>query len=171
MDGNDETSKGLQDVVLRSLGLGTRIAATVLVALLGSLFLGLWADRALGIGPYAVLTSLALGTVVAVAGCYRIMTSAVQGLNVSGAAEQGATLPAGGPARGLAFAAQIGLIAVAPLLTGLLLGQWLDEWLGTSPWLTLALVMLGAIGGSFGVWRLSSAFLKQSTAGMDKEER
>jgi ATP synthase protein I len=170
MDGSEETSKGLQDAVVHSLGLGTRIAATVLVALLAALFLGLWADRTFGIEPYATLASLAVGTLVAVLACYRAMTSVLQDLKVSAdTPSQAATLQAAGAARGLAFAAQIALVAVAPPLIGLLLGQWLDGWLGTSPWLTVILVTLGVAGGAFGLWYLSSAFLKQSTRGSEEE--
>ena len=59
----------------------------VVVAVVGGLFLGLWIDRKLGTSPSATLLLLGLGTLVAVIGCYRAMTSAAAGL--AGGQEEG----------------------------------------------------------------------------------
>jgi ATP synthase protein I len=50
--------------------------------------------------------------------------------------------------RALSFLSQIGVTVVACLLIGVFAGKFLDEWLGTSPWLVLIFSMLGA-GAAF----------------------
>lgn len=163
MDAGNEQGNELQAIILRSLGLGIQIAVVVVVAVLGSLFLGLWIDRQLGISPWATLLLLGLGTLVAVIGCYRVVAPVVAHLTAGQEVERGE------PLRSLAFVAQVGLVAIAPLLVGLFLGLWLDGRLGTRPWVTLTLAMVGAVVGLVGVYRLSSTFLKRMTKG-DQEE-
>lgn len=46
--------------------------------------------------------------------------------------------------RGLAQLSQIGITIVVTVLVGVLLGRFLDNWLGTSPWLLLVFSLLGA---------------------------
>ena len=38
------------------------------------------------------------------------------------------------------------------ILGGLLIGYFLDRWLGTSPWLIIAVTMLGIYSGSLRLW-------------------
>ncbi len=52
--------------------------------------------------------------------------------------------------RALAYFSQIGVTIAASILTGVLLGKYLDLWLGTSPWLLLTFSLLG-VGASFKV--------------------
>lgn len=52
--------------------------------------------------------------------------------------------------RALAYFSQIGVTIAASILTGVLLGKYLDLWLGTSPWLLLSFSLLG-VGASFKV--------------------
>lgn len=47
----------------------------------------------------------------------------------------------------------VGLQFAAAIVLFLLLGQWLDEKLGTSPWLLLLGVMTGAGAGFYSLWR------------------
>lgn len=44
----------------------------------------------------------------------------------------------------LAYFSQIGVTMGASIIIGVLLGKYLDEWLGTSPWLLLIFSLLGA---------------------------
>jgi ATP synthase protein I len=169
MDAGNEQENDLLAIILRSLGLGAQIAGVVVVAVLGGLFLGLWIDRKLGSSPWATLLLLGLGTLVAVTGCYRVVAPVVARLTAGQEVEWGADLSWRELLSSLAFVAQVGLAAVAPLLVGLFLGLWMDEWLGTRPRLTLTLTVMGAAAGLVGAWRLSSAFLKQMTKS-DQEE-
>ncbi|TET50634.1 MAG: hypothetical protein E3J64_08000, partial [Anaerolineales bacterium] len=73
MDGEQEQGIDPLTIILRSLGLGTQSAGVVVVAVLGTLFLGLWVDRRLGVSPWATLLALGLGTLVAVMGSYRVL--------------------------------------------------------------------------------------------------
>lgn len=50
--------------------------------------------------------------------------------------------------RALAYFSQIGVTIAASILTGVLMGKYLDLWLGTSPWLLLTFSLLG-VGASF----------------------
>ena len=173
MDAGNEQGNDLQAIVFRSLGLGAQIAGVVVVAVLGGLFLGLWIDRELGSSPWATLLLLGLGTLVAVIGCYRAMTSAAASLAVGQEegeeVKQEAGLSGGEFLRPLAFVVQVGLVIIAPPLVGLFLGLWVDGWLDTRPWMTLTLTVAGAVAGLVGVWRLSSTFLKRTTRDNQEE--
>lgn len=46
--------------------------------------------------------------------------------------------------RALAQVSQIGITMAATVLAGILLGKYLDAWLGTAPWLLLVFSLLGA---------------------------
>lgn len=47
----------------------------------------------------------------------------------------------------IASASVVGLNLVSATFVGLAMGYWLDRWLGTSPWLLLAFLVLGIIAG------------------------
>jgi F0F1-type ATP synthase assembly protein I len=159
----DDQGNDLQAIIFRSLGLGIQIAGVVVVAVLGSLFLGLWIDRKLGSSPWATLLLLGLGTLVAIIGCYRAMAPVIAHVAAGQKVEWES------PLSSLVVVARIGLVVITPLLLGLFLGLWLDGRLETRPWLTLTLAVVGAVGGLVGAWHLSSAFLKRMTEG-DREE-
>jgi len=40
---------------------------------------------------------------------------------------------------------QLGVTAIACVICGILIGYWLDRWLGTSPWLLAVFSLLGII--------------------------
>ena len=50
--------------------------------------------------------------------------------------------------RSLSFLSQIGVTIVACIVIGILIGRFLDNILGTSPWLLLIFIFLG-IGAAF----------------------
>ena len=55
---------------------------------------------------------------------------------------------------GLAYAAAISLFAA--VVSGLILGWLLDRWLGTSPWLLVVGLVLGAAAGFYEFLRASA---------------
>lgn len=167
--GNDLQAIDLQAIIFRSLGLATQISIVVVVAVLGSMFLGLWIDHKLGSSPWAVLLSLGLGTLVAVTGCYRVVAPVAARLAAGQEVEWGAALSWKESLRSLAFVAQVGLVIITPLLIGLFLGLWVDGWLGTRPWVVLILMVVGSVVGLVSAWRLSSTFLKRMTQGSQEK--
>jgi len=63
------------------------------------------------------------------------------------------------PKSPLAHAGSVGKIAsglVLPILAGFFLGNRLDEWLGSAPWLTLLLLMLGVAAGFGWLYTIST---------------
>jgi F0F1-type ATP synthase assembly protein I len=52
------------------------------------------------------------------------------------------------------LAASLGFSIVATLVVCIAAGLLLDEWLNTSPWLTLTGVALGLIGAGYQLWEL-----------------
>ena len=158
MDTRNEQGIDLQAIIFHSLGLATQISIVVIVAVLGSMFLGLWIDRKLGSSPWAV------------AGCYRVVAPVAASLVAGQEDEWKVALSWKQFLRSMAFAVRIGLVTSAPPLAGLFLGLWLDDWLDTRPWVTLTLTVGGSIAGLVGAWRLSSTFLKRMTQSSSQEE-
>jgi ATP synthase protein I len=65
----------------------------------------------------------------------------------------GRTKPEGAGRGGLGFAMRIGVELVAALIVGVAIGYFLDQWLGTKPWLMLLGFVLGSVAGFLGVYR------------------
>ena len=57
-----------------------------------------------------------------------------------------------GPPSGLEFAG-LGFQFAAAIILFLLLGKWLDDKLGTDPWLLVTGVIVGAAGGFYSMYR------------------
>ena len=51
------------------------------------------------------------------------------------------------PWRALGRVGMLGTTLVAATVVGLVLGYWLDRWLGSSPWLTMLGTLLGIAAG------------------------
>ena len=66
--------------IFRSLTLATRVGVMVVLSILGSLFLGLWIDSKLHSRPWATLICIAVGTMVAIVGTYRLARSFMEQL-------------------------------------------------------------------------------------------
>ncbi len=47
----------------------------------------------------------------------------------------------------------LGFEIVVPLIAGVFLGNWLDRWLGTRPWLLVVGAILGMAAGFFNFFR------------------
>lgn len=54
----------------------------------------------------------------------------------------------------LSLIGQVGVMMVVFILLGLVVGQWIDARLGTSPTFTLALMMLGVGAGGWSIARM-----------------
>ena len=68
----------------------------------------------------------------------------------------GRTKPEGDGRSGLGFAMRIGVELVAALIVGVAIGYFLDQWLGTKPWLMLLGFVLGSVAGFLGVYRAAT---------------
>lgn len=55
--------------------------------------------------------------------------------------------------RNLSMIGALGWLIVTPTLIGVLLGRWLDVWLGTGIFWSGALIMLGAALGGYLAWQ------------------
>ncbi len=53
----------------------------------------------------------------------------------------------------LAVGSQLGLSIALPVILGLAVGYWLDTRLGTLPWITLLLVLIGTVSGPIIAYR------------------
>ncbi|HLG50026.1 MAG: AtpZ/AtpI family protein [Chloroflexi bacterium] len=62
----------------------------------------------------------------------------------------------------VALISQLGFTLVASILLGLVLGLWIDAQLGTRPWATLILSLLGILAGSFAAYRLVARSIEQA---------
>ena len=68
----------------------------------------------------------------------------------------GRTEPESDGRSGLGFAMRIGVELVAALIVGVAIGYFLDQLLGTNPWLMLLGFVLGSVAGFLGVYRAAT---------------
>jgi ATP synthase protein I len=54
------------------------------------------------------------------------------------------------------IAASLGTVFVSYVAAGLLIGYFLDRWLGTSPWLFLLFFAIGVGGAIYNVFKLAA---------------
>lgn len=64
-----------EKIIFRSLALATQVGLMVVSSILVCLFLGLWIDGKLDTRPWVTLILIAVGTLVAIAGTYRLARS------------------------------------------------------------------------------------------------
>ena len=64
--------------------------------------------------------------------------------------------------RSLGLAAQVGLTVVGSIIICLFLGMWIDARLGTTPWATLILTIVGVLVGSLSTFRAASSIVQQA---------
>lgn len=55
----------------------------------------------------------------------------------------------------LSLVGQVGATVVVLILIGLVVGQWIDARLNTSPGFTLFFIFLGMVAGLWGIYRLA----------------
>jgi ATP synthase protein I len=61
-----------------------------------------------------------------------------------------------GSAKGVGLGMRVVTELLAGVLGGLIVGWFLDRWLGTSPWLLITLLVLGVAAAFRNVWKLAS---------------
>ena len=69
--------------------------------------------------------------------------------------------------RMLGVLSTVGLTMVFATVVGLYIGLKLDEWLGTSPWLTALFLLFGIIAG----FRNLFVYAKRSQQALDKQDK
>jgi F0F1-type ATP synthase assembly protein I len=63
----------------------------------------------------------------------------------------------------------LGLEMGAAVVIGLLIGQALDRWLGTAPWLTAFFLVLGFAAAVRSVWRAARSSLSKDQEGPEDD--
>ena len=58
----------------------------------------------------------------------------------------------------LSLAFRVAVEIVSAVVIGFILGWFLDDWLGTKPWLMLTFVVIGFAAGVLNVYRMASGF-------------
>ena len=53
-----------------------------------------------------------------------------------------------------ALAVSVSTNLAAPIIGGILLGYWLDQWLNTKPWFVLSGTLLGTTGAFLALYRI-----------------
>lgn len=72
--------------------------------------------------------------------------------------------------RTLGFLSSVGISMVAATFIGLAMGYYLDQWLETSPWLTLAFLLLGIVSGFRNIFILTARELRRQQGDDDQEK-
>ena len=67
-------------------------------------------------------------------------------------------------------AAQVGTTLVAAIFVGWLIGQALDKWLHTGPWLMLVFTLMGIAAGFIQMYRLVMAISRDEDAESNRRE-
>ncbi len=63
--------------------------------------------------------------------------------------------------KSLGFLSSVGICMVASILIGMVMGYYLDRWLGTAPWFLLIFLVLGIISGFRNIFILTERELKR----------
>ena len=63
--------------------------------------------------------------------------------------------------KSLGFLSSVGICMVASCLIGLAMGYYLDQWLDTSPWLTMIFLGFGVASGFRNIFILTSRELRR----------
>jgi uncharacterized protein YneF (UPF0154 family) len=70
----------------------------------------------------------------------------------------------------LAVGSQVGLSIALPVIAGLALGYWIDMRLGSLPWITLLLTLIGTAIGPFITYRWVISSVQRRLERKDEEE-
>ncbi len=63
--------------------------------------------------------------------------------------------------RSVGFLSSIGISMVLCTFIGMAMGYYLDKWLGTTPWLTLAFLLFGIVAGFRNIFVLTAQELRR----------
>jgi ATP synthase protein I len=67
----------------------------------------------------------------------------------------------GNPWKAGLIVASVGIEMAAAILIGYLVGSYLDELLGTEPWLFYTFLIIGILAGFKGLWRTAKRYWPQ----------
>jgi ATP synthase protein I len=73
--------------------------------------------------------------------------------------------------KSLGFLSSIGISMVAATIIGLAMGYYLDQWLETSPWLTLIFLLFGIIAGFRNMFILTRREVRRQQEQDDRDNR
>lgn len=73
--------------------------------------------------------------------------------------------------KSLGFLSSIGISMVASTIIGLAMGYYLDQWLETSPWLTLIFLVFGIIAGFRNMFILTRREVRRQQEQDERENR
>lgn len=71
--------------------------------------------------------------------------------------------------KSLGFLSSVGISMVASTFIGLAMGYYLDEWLNTSPWMTLIFLGFGIVSGFRNIFILTERELKRQAQETEKK--
>jgi len=63
--------------------------------------------------------------------------------------------------KSLGFLSSVGICMVASILIGMIMGYYLDRWLGTEPWLLLVFLGFGIVSGFRNIFILTERELRR----------
>jgi len=66
--------------------------------------------------------------------------------------------------RKLAELSSLGLMLPSSIIVGLVIGYFLDRWLGTAPWLLLVFTVLGVVSGLLSLFRALKKYDRDGSA-------
>jgi len=73
--------------------------------------------------------------------------------------------------KSLGFLSSVGISLVASCLIGLVMGYYLDKWLGISPWMTLIFLGFGIVSGFRNVYILTERELSRQQREDEKDQQ
>ena len=75
--------------------------------------------------------------------------------------------------KSLGFLSSVGICMVASILIGMAMGYYLDQWLGTAPWMLLIFLGFGIVAGFRNIFILTNRELKRQRTqdAADQEEQ
>ncbi len=71
--------------------------------------------------------------------------------------------------KSMGFLSSLGINMVVSTLIGLAMGHYLDQWLGTRPWLTVIFLIFGIIAGFRNIFILTNMELKRQQEKNDSD--
>lgn len=151
----------IAQALARATQLGLTIGLITVFSSLGGMFLGLWVDGKLQTRPWGTLLLTVVGVLAGSVSTYRLAVSIVERAQLAPEGEQPAVLTPEDVRRTLRLAASVWFTLVGSILLSLLIGWWIDSQLGIRPCLTVILLFVGLVAGSWGVYLLTRSKNKE----------
>jgi len=72
--------------------------------------------------------------------------------------------------KSMGFLSSLGINMVVSTLIGLAMGYYLDQWLGTQPWMIIIFLILGIVAGFRNIFILTNRELKRQQESDDRDQ-